>query len=162
MERKIKKSFMYEGLGFPIKLMNVPMIKIRGIWTPEINYNLLRKNALFAICNSPYPITGNELSFIRKYFEMTLMDFGKCFGVTHAAVIKWEKTGGNFAKITPSIEACIRLFVMQKIAKDNELLKYVKRHTLQKFCEFQAHYEEKHITHAPPFSFSSEKLAVSF
>ena len=31
------------GFGFPVVLLNVPMIRIRGIWTPNINQKTLKK-----------------------------------------------------------------------------------------------------------------------
>ena len=38
---KRAKRFLYEGLGFPIELINVRLVKKRGVWTPAINYNKL-------------------------------------------------------------------------------------------------------------------------
>ena len=32
MKKRKKKTFIYEGLGFPIKLINVPMKKVFGEW----------------------------------------------------------------------------------------------------------------------------------
>ena len=52
MERKIQKMFIDEGLGFKVRLFNVPMIKVRGSWTPHINYNELAKVVLPA-CLGP-------------------------------------------------------------------------------------------------------------
>ena len=41
METKVQKRFVDTGFGFPIRLINVPMVKVRGVWTPKINYNEL-------------------------------------------------------------------------------------------------------------------------
>ena len=37
MERKIQKMFIDEGLGFKVRLFNVPMIKVRGSWDNGIH-----------------------------------------------------------------------------------------------------------------------------
>ena len=34
--KKVQKRFVYEGFGFPVLFLNVPMIKIRGNWTPDV------------------------------------------------------------------------------------------------------------------------------
>jgi len=74
MERKICEQFLYQGLGFPIHLLNVPMIKTRGKWTPDIDYNKLQKAILNALVKKQSSLTGNEIRFIRKYFRKTLMN----------------------------------------------------------------------------------------
>ena len=104
MEKKRVKKFKYEGLGFPVDLLDVPMIKVRDVWTPDIDFNELQKAVLLELCDMSLPLTGNQVHFIRTYFEMTLDAFGKHFGVTHAAVINWEKAKNRAAKIIPFIK----------------------------------------------------------
>lgn len=94
------------------------MVEIRGVWTPEVNYNVLQKVVLLALCYQPTALSGNQVRFIRKYFEMTLVKFAKKFGVTHAAVLKWEKKDDNPAKILEGYEKEIRFFVMDQILPD--------------------------------------------
>lgn len=125
MKRKTVKQFEYCGLGFPIILMNVPLITVRGIEVPDIDYNELQRNVLLALCNKPFPLTGNEVRFIRQYLEMTYTDFAKSFGVTHAIVIHWEKSQNFLAKITPSTELCIRLFVLDALKANNKLFRTI-------------------------------------
>lgn len=117
-KRKIEKSYLYNGFGFPILLEDVPMVEIRGTWTPEVNYNILQKVVLLALCYQSNALTGNQVRFIRKYFEMTLDKFAKKFDVTHAAVLKWEKKDDNPAKILQGYEKEIRLFVLDQILSD--------------------------------------------
>jgi hypothetical protein len=123
METKKVKRYIYEGLGFPIILLNVSLVKKRGIWTPAVNYNKLQKEVLLALSHKPAMLTGNEVHFIRTYFEKTLESFGKCFGVTHAAVLTWEKFGDHPAKINPTTELCIRLFILEKLNMNNQIFR---------------------------------------
>jgi DNA-binding XRE family transcriptional regulator len=123
MEIKKMKRFIYEGLGFPIVLLNVSLVKKRGVWTPAVNYNKLQREVLLALSHKPAMLTGNEVHFIRTYFEMTLESFGKCFGVTHAAVLTWEKFGNKPAKINPTTELCIRLFILEKLNMNNQIFR---------------------------------------
>ena len=115
MERKIQKTFVDTGFGFPITLLNVPMIKIRGQWTPEIDYNALTKAALLALSEKPVRLAGSEVKFIRLHFEMTLEQFASRFSVSHAAVIKWEKCQDEATKMSWAQEKDLRLFVIYSL-----------------------------------------------
>jgi len=115
MQKKTFKHFYYDGLGFSIHLINVPMIKTRGEWTPDINYNQLQKSVLLALVTKSTSLTGNEICFIRKYFCRTLQSFGQEFGVTHVAVMDWEKEGNKAVKMNPATEKCIRLFILDEL-----------------------------------------------
>lgn len=110
-------------LGFPVVLVNIALVKKRGIWTPAIDYNKFQRQVLLALSHKLYPFTGDEIHFIRTYFEMTLENFGKHLGVTHAAVLNWEKMGGKLAKINPTTELFIRLFILEKLNVNNQIFR---------------------------------------
>jgi hypothetical protein len=116
MERKIQKSFADEGFGFKVRLWNVPMVKVRGTWTPEINYKELAKVVLLALCHKPARLTGSEVRFIRQQLGMTLQAFADRFCVTHVAVMKWEKAGTKPTTMAWTTEKDLRLFVLSKCA----------------------------------------------
>lgn len=114
-EQKLQKSFIDMGLGFPVRLLNVPMIKVRGKWTPNIDYNRLTQAVLHALCEKPVRLTGNEVRFIRLHFEMTLQEFADRFAVSHAAVLKWEKAKNKQTGMNWASEKDLRLFVLSKM-----------------------------------------------
>lgn len=120
MKRQIAKRFLYDGLGFPILLVDVPVREIRGVVVPDINYNTLQKSVLEKLTLQPFPLTGNQVRFIRQYLGLTLKAFAEHFGVTHPAVMKWEKAKNKIAKITPSTELYIRLFILEFLKVNNE------------------------------------------
>ena len=122
LQRKIQRVFVDHGFGFPIKLLNTPMIKVRGKWTPEINYNRLAKLVLEELCWKDSRLTGNEIKFIRQYFEMTLQSFAKRFYVTHAGVIKWEKAKTKSTEMVWTTEKDIRLFVLSNLGATSKEL----------------------------------------
>jgi DNA-binding transcriptional regulator YiaG len=133
MKNRKNETFVFEGLGFPIKLINAPMKKVFGEWAIDINMNKLMLVVLEAMVHKPVALTGAELRFIRSYLQMTSTKFGKIFGVTHAAVLKWE-SGKN--KVSPSLELCIRLHVLNHLrAKDKEFRALFKELSLEKLSE---------------------------
>lgn len=114
---KIQKTFIDRGFGFEVRLLNVPMIQVRGVWTPNIDYNLLTEGVLKVLCEKLGRLTGNEIRFIRLHYGMTLQQFAKRFSVSHAAVIKWEKTGNRATAMQWPSEKDLRLFLLLKLSK---------------------------------------------
>ncbi len=159
-KQKIVKRFIYQGLGFPVILRNVPMVQIHDEWIVDINLEKLQSEVMFALCTKQTPLAGDEIRFIRKYFEWTMETFGKLLGVTHNAVIKWEKQEENYAKITPGIEICIRLLILENLLKkDKDFRKYSRELflLLQNFTKLQK--EQKKI-HPLSFDVQEELLAM--
>ena len=69
-----------------------------------------------ALAMKPGRLSGNEIKFIRNYFEMDLKKFGIRFGdVAHSAVIKWEKCGDDVTKMGWAIEKDIRLAIVNNV-----------------------------------------------
>ena len=120
MQKKIVKTYSFNALGFPIILHNVPMKKMMGEWVLDVNLNELQKFIVNLLCLKQTPLTGAEVRFIRKYFEMTKTAFAKIAGVSHAAVAKWENHETKNAQISLSTETCIRLFALEKLYPDND------------------------------------------
>ncbi len=124
---KILKSFLDTGFGFPVYLLNVPMIEVRGHWTPDINYSALSKRLLRALAKKPARLTGNELRFIRNSFELTLKEFAEKFYVSHPAVIKWEKAENEPTNMQWATEKDIRMFVHLQVEGREDLVTIYKR-----------------------------------
>ena len=119
MEKKIQKEHIDYGFGFPLILRNVPMVKVRNVWTPAVDYNVLARAVLRALAYKPSRLSGSEIKFIRNYFEMTLQAFAARFCVTHVAVIKWEKTKDHATLMSWTTEKDIRLFILSKLSKSS-------------------------------------------
>lgn len=129
------ETFIYEDLGFPIRLVNVPMKKIFGEWVLDINLAKLQRCVLYELIYKNQPLTGSQLRFIRKYFEITTTEFGKSFGVTHAAVLKWES---EQSRIPPTTELCIRLFILDRLhGKNEEFGRLYHKVTIENLSKFR-------------------------
>jgi hypothetical protein len=114
-DTKIQKRFVYDGFGFPVVFLNVPMIKVRGAWTPNVNYNELARAMVLSLAHTSARLTGNQIRFIRHYFEMTLERFGQRFDVSHPAVRKWEAAGDEAPALKWPMEKDIRLFILDQL-----------------------------------------------
>lgn len=150
MKKETKKeSFVYRGLGFPIRLINVPMRKVFGEWAMDINFNILQKNVLHMLTRKPAPLSGDELRFIIGYLDMPTREFANLLGVTHVAVLKWLKED---AKMNSNTEICLRLY----------LLDYL-RVTDKEFRKFYVKIREKHLvdfeSEIGPMEIDAERIA---
>jgi len=116
MKTKIVKKFKYEGLNFPVELHNVTMVMVDGKWHPKID---VRKVAEAVIKDLPFQkerLTGDQIKFIRTYFEMSLREFAlKVVNESHAAVAKWEKCADKSTSMDINIEILLRLYVLERV-----------------------------------------------
>lgn len=118
MKNTKKSTFIYEGLGVPVKLINAPMKKMLGEWCLDLNMETLQRIVLEALVHKPNALTGDELRYIRNYMDLSTKEFGSLFGVSHVAVVKWENKKNG---ISPALELCIRLHMLNYLrVKDNE------------------------------------------
>ncbi|MBI4041956.1 MAG: hypothetical protein HY391_00615 [Deltaproteobacteria bacterium] len=114
---KIQKRYIDYSLGFPVVLLNAPMIKVRGQWALRVNYNDYQQIVLNLLAYKPAKLTGSEVSFIRKQFQMTVRAFAERFSIKHSAVIKWEKKKDKATKMAWSTEKDIRLFILDELSR---------------------------------------------
>lgn len=122
-KQKIQEEFVYEGLGFPIILKNVPMIFIRDSWVLDINLNTFQKVVLLGLAFHKYLLSGNQIRFIRLWLGLTQTEFGKLLGVTHPAVVKWEKSGNEPSKMTLAIERDLRFRILDRILCEDKIFR---------------------------------------
>lgn len=119
---KIIKRFQYGDLGVPIIILDAPLKLIFGEWILDIDLNKLQRNLVNALIHKPIAMTGDEIRFIRKYFEMTTTEFGELLSVSHAAVLKWES---GKTHMPPTTEVCVRLYAYDQMkAKNDEFRKF--------------------------------------
>jgi hypothetical protein len=116
MKKKIQKIYQDHGFGFPVTLLNTPMIEIRGEWVPSVDQKELQERVVEALVLKPSRLTGSEIRFIRLFAEMTLEQFAERFDVSHPAVLKWEKSEQNATAMNWTTEKDIRLFALNKLA----------------------------------------------
>lgn len=82
-----------------------------------MNYEHLQRALLRVLAEKPARLSGCEVRFIRLSAGMTLQEFAKRFGVTHPAVLKWERAGTRSTAMGWSTEKDIRLDVISRFEK---------------------------------------------
>jgi hypothetical protein len=75
MTTKIMKTYIYEGLGFPIELHNVEMNQIRGEYIPKLDIEAIAGDAIKNLVWQKTKLSGNQIKFVRDYFSQSLREF---------------------------------------------------------------------------------------
>ncbi|MEZ4819253.1 MAG: hypothetical protein R3A45_04930 [Bdellovibrionota bacterium] len=121
---KKKKEWLDNGFGFPVILINAPVVTVRGVETLNINYKEYAKAVLAALAHKSARLTGNEIRFIRLYFEKTLVEFAQRFGQkSYQAVKKWEDFGNKATAMNWPTEKDIRLFILDELESKPKVFK---------------------------------------
>lgn len=149
MEKKVVAEYIDRGFGFPVKLLKVPMLKVRGHWTPRLNYNLLTEEVLRRLAELDGRLSGNHIRFIRLHFEMTLEQFAERFDVTHPAVKKWQSAANQPTNMSWSTEKDIRLFIKKQLHA-----------SAKEFSKLYAFLEKVVQKSAPKMELDARKLAA--
>lgn len=147
--KKKKETFIYEGLGFPITLIDAPMKMVLGEWVLDINMNALQEFVFKGLIHKPSPLSGSELRFMRKFLNLSTTELGKNLGVSHATIVKWEK---GEAKISPLQESYIRMFLFEK-RQNGELINLYQEIRPEKLAEAKGS--------ANPFVIDSNQLKTA-
>lgn len=121
-ERKIKSlisEYLYEDLGFPIKLHDVVIVEDRGFEYPLINHKQVMMKTAFSLVSSFQPLDGARLKFVRRFMAMSLDQFAAISGTASKSTISsWEKS----SKICPLTSVQLRRIYFEL---KNEILRQV-------------------------------------
>ncbi|MBH47248.1 MAG: hypothetical protein CME71_03660 [Halobacteriovorax sp.] len=116
MKTKVLKNYIYEGLGFPIKLQDVTMLLIDGDWSPKIDVRKISEKVIRELPYQKERFSGNQIRFVRAYFEMSLRQFAsQVVSESHNAVAKWEKFGPGPTSMDENIESMLRLYIIERV-----------------------------------------------
>ena len=106
---KKKKNYVFTGLGFPIVIAEVEVRPHGDDFYPVINTRRLEDAVFDYLIDHPIPLTGSQITFIRKYMDMTQQAFAKVLDLSnHSRVSQWEKAKDKIADVRPVYLAVLR------------------------------------------------------
>jgi DNA-binding transcriptional regulator YiaG len=125
-----------------ILIKNVPH-NDSGAYGITIPFHVLaqcEKLAVEKIIENNFDFTDKEIHLFRSILKMSLKDFGLAFGVSDAAVAKWEKSGSN---IPLGQKALIKAFMRQKLGLNPVKYEKLKEFNIPVLIETE--YTDKEI-----------------
>lgn len=137
---KVLKTYIYEGLGFPIELNDIEMVLLNGEQIPKIDVRVIADQAIKGLVFQKTKLTGNQIKFIRNYFSFSLREFSKVVNESHTAIKKWESFQNKSTNMDPNIETSIRVYILDKIGiknKNDKLKFYDQYHMITEIISQQ-------------------------
>lgn len=124
MTSRIEKNYVDHGFGFPVVIDQVEIELAGKEEIPLIDYGQLKAFVIGALRLKPSGLTGNEIRFLRRALGMTLQQFGTTFGVTHPAVVAWEKSGDRPSCMEWGTEKLLR-YAVESLLSPRQLEDYL-------------------------------------
>jgi DNA-binding transcriptional regulator YiaG len=102
--KTVFEKYTYKGLGFDIELQNVEMKLFAGEYHPIIDVANVSKQAMQTLISQQADFTGNQIKFVRTFFQMDQAAFAKLVHVQPDDVKKWEATENKLVKLESKVE----------------------------------------------------------
>jgi len=116
------EKMIFMELGFPIMLVNPPVVEIRGHLLPDINLKEIQKIVFQLLIIKPVRLTGAEVRFIRKYLRYRQIDFARMLNMSnHSVISQWENQEDSFTGMEHNTEILLRMRMALKLGRNNQL-----------------------------------------
>ena len=127
-KKKFTKNYIFDGLGFPVTLVEVELRAHGDDEYPVINTRKLQDTVFDFLIDQSTLLTGAQIAFIRKYMDMTQEEFARSLDLTgHARISQWEKAKGEVAEIRPVYLAALRARMAEFRGRSHMDLKFYTR-----------------------------------
>jgi len=118
---------LYEELGFPILLVDPPMVHVRGHEVPDVNLRLLQETVFHLLLVKPARFTGSEIRFIRKYLRLRQADLAELLNrANHTVVSQWESHEDEPAGMDYNTEVVLRICMAAQSGRSDEIPKLLE------------------------------------
>ncbi len=115
-------NVLFEELGFPILLIDPPMVTVRGHPMPDVNLAVLQDAVLRLLVVKPARLTGAEVRFIRNYLRLRQVDLAEAVNMAnHTVVSQWESRGDEPAGMEYNTEVVLRLWLAARLGEGSRL-----------------------------------------
>ncbi|MDY0062296.1 MAG: hypothetical protein RBU45_20960 [Myxococcota bacterium] len=116
-------DLIFTELGFPIVLVDPPMIEVRGQQLPDVNLRELQEAAFRLLVVKPARLTGAEVRFIRKHLRLRQADLARVLNMAnHSVVSQWESREDEPAGMEYNTEVLLRVWMAAKAGEGDQLI----------------------------------------
>jgi hypothetical protein len=74
MKSKIQDEYVTEIFGFPVKILNCPMVEFEGQWLPKIDHERMGNLLFIELLKSKHRLTGHQVRFMREHLRLKQTD----------------------------------------------------------------------------------------
>ena len=115
-------NVIYKELGFPIVLVNPPMVTLRGHEVPDVNLRELQETVFRMLIVKPARLLGAEVRFIRKHQRLRQADLAEILNrANHTVVSQWESRGDEPAGMDYNTEVVLRIWMASQTGRGDQI-----------------------------------------
>ena len=116
-------NIMYMELGFPVILVDPPMVDFRGVAVPDVNMRTVQETAFLMLIVKPARLTGSEVRFIRAYQQLRQADFARVLNMAnHSVVSQWESRRDEPSGMDYNTEVLLRIWMAGRTGQMDKIL----------------------------------------
>jgi DNA-binding transcriptional regulator YiaG len=116
-------NHIFNELGFPILLIDPPMMEFRGEVFPAPNMRDLQLAVFRMLVHKPTRLTGDELKFIRGHQRLRQADFAKVLHMAnHSVVAQWEGKNERPTGMAYNTEVVLRIWMAGRIGEGDQVM----------------------------------------
>lgn len=115
-------DYIYDGLGFPIKLEKVKLVAFAKELHPLIDVKEIADMAIKSLLTQKEKFTGGQIAFIRIYFSMTQKQLAKLVSEPLQLVQAWEKLPDKPVDMSINSKTLLKKHIRQELDKGSHLL----------------------------------------
>lgn len=116
----IIKNYVYTGLVYPIELHDVETRNVYGEEQAIIDVKKVSDTAIQSLSKQQDAFTGNQLIFIRSYFQKNYSELAKAIKCSEKDLIQWEKLDNNPIKMNSTVKETLQQYIQSEIIAKNE------------------------------------------
>jgi DNA-binding transcriptional regulator YiaG len=113
---------LFKELGFPIVLVDPPMVSVRGHRVPDVNMRALQETVFRLLVTKPARLTGAEVRFVRKRLGLTQADLAGVLNMAnHSVVSQWEAREDSPTGMEYNTEVLLRVWMAAKAGEPEKI-----------------------------------------
>jgi len=121
-------NVIFKELGFPVVLVDPPMVTVRGQEVPDVNLRALQEAVFQMLVVKPTRLTGAEVRFVRKFLHLRQADLAELLNMAnHTVVSQWESHGDEPAGMEYNTEVVLRLSMATRIGRREDVPELLER-----------------------------------
>ena len=115
-------NVIFKELGFPILLIDPPLVTVRGHKVPDVNLRALQEAVFRKLVFKPARLTGAEVRFIRKHLRLRQADLAEVLNMAnHTVVSQWESREDEPAGMEYNTEVVLRLYMATRAGEGGQI-----------------------------------------
>ena len=120
-------DLIFMELGFPIILIDPPMIEVRGQRLPDLNFKELQETVFQLLVVKPARLIGDEVRFVRKHLRLRQADLAQVLNMAnHSVVSQWESRGEEPTGMGYNTEVLLRVWMAVKSGHGDQLVELLE------------------------------------